>query len=391
MRFGISATIHDVTLKRSYEDLLDEYRRMAQMADRIGFDTLWLDEHHFSIWGRSMVPNPIVLATDIAARTERIRIGLSAAIITQWHPLRLAEDLAMLDHLSDGRLEIGIGRGNFRLELLNLNPIADSQDQMQNIEVFEETYEIAKLAMTQDKFSYKGKHYTFPYPGFTTERTRFIENPDYIDPETGALSKLSIFPQAKQKPFPPSWMVVNSVESIQHAARLGCGIIMWRPGIKSLQQRVAAYGDAVKQATGSEQPVGPRMAIMRDTFCAKTEDEALDVAGDVMMETFNFSNWRGPGIYLDPGEKLDPEEEARLKEHIPYEFVRDRCVWFGGPERIYDKIVELREETGIENVHFKSTWPGLEFDPFYRSLEMIGQEVLPGLRKKYGTTHLVDA
>lgn len=386
MRLGVSATIHDVTLKLSWSDLLKEYRRLAQLADRQGFDTFWLDEHHFSIEGRSFVPNPILLAADLAAHTERIRIGLSAVIITQWHPLRLAEDLSMLDHISGGRIEIGVGRGNFRLELLNLNPIADSQDQNQNLEVFEETYKIAQMAMTQEKFAFKGKHYTFPKPGFSTERTRFIENPAYIDPKTGELAKLSVFPRAFQKDLPPFWMVVNSIESIQHAARLDSGIIMWRPGIKSLQQRVRAYKDALEQALGRNVlDVGDRTAIMRDTFCARTEKEALDKAGDLMMATFNFSNWRGPSIYLDPGETLSSEEEARLREKLPYDFVRDRCVWFGGPERIYDKIVELKEETGIGNVHFKSSWLGLDYDSTYGSIEMIGKEVLPAIRAKYGT------
>lgn len=148
-----------------------------------------------------------------------------------------------------------------------------------------------------------------------------------------------------------------------------------------------AYQEAMEQSLGRKvQNVGARAAIMRDTFCARTEQEALDIAGDLMMATFNFSNWRGPSIYLDPGETLSPEEEARLKEKLPYDFVRDRCVWFGGPERIYDKIVELKEETDVDNVHFKSSWIGLDFDSFYGSIEMIGKEVLPALRTKYGAS-----
>ncbi len=83
----------------------------------------------FSVWGRELLPNPVMTAVDLAARTSRIRIGLAAAIVTFWHPLRAAEDIALLDQLSGGRVEIGFGRGNYGLEAVNLNPEANPNDQ----------------------------------------------------------------------------------------------------------------------------------------------------------------------------------------------------------------------------------------------------------------------
>jgi len=160
MKFGISLNIHDPERTRPYDQLLDELREMVALCDDNGFDSLWVPEHHFSIWGREMVPNPLLLAADLAARTKRMRIGLSAAIITFWHPLRLAEDLALLDQLTGGRLEIGFGRGNYGLEASNLNPAADPNDQEANFKLFEEAVQVVRTALANDIFSYKGEMFS---------------------------------------------------------------------------------------------------------------------------------------------------------------------------------------------------------------------------------------
>ncbi|MFP6682300.1 MAG: LLM class flavin-dependent oxidoreductase, partial [Gammaproteobacteria bacterium] len=103
MKIGYFSNPWNIDHARDYRDVLNEVRELAGFCEEAGFDNFWLAEHHFSLWGREMLPNPLMMATDIAARTEHIRIGLAAAIITFWHPLRLAEDLALLDQLCDGR------------------------------------------------------------------------------------------------------------------------------------------------------------------------------------------------------------------------------------------------------------------------------------------------
>ena len=129
---------------------MDEAREFAlRRRGRPGFWSIWYTEHHFGHEGIEITPNPVVMSTDIAARTSRIRIGQAANIITFWHPLRLAEDLALLDQLSGGRLEIGIGRGLYGREALNLNPIADPRNEHQNRELFEETLEVMQKAWTR--------------------------------------------------------------------------------------------------------------------------------------------------------------------------------------------------------------------------------------------------
>ena len=381
MRFGYFQNIHDISKQRNYSDLLEELREVAIACDEAGIDIFWLPEHHFSVWGRELLPNPLLMAVDIAARTKRIRIGLAAAIITFWHPLRLAEDLALLDHLTGGRLELGVGRGNYKLESSNLNPAADPNNPAGNYKVFEETLEIVRRALSQERFSFKGEIYQFPAPGFNADRAHSVDDPAYVDPATRELVQLSTFPRARQKPLPPLWQVVDGHDSIRYAARNDMSIIMWRPTLRSLQERLRIYKDAHEQATGRPIALGARTAILRDTYVAANEAEARRIAEGPAMGALNFANWRGPKIFCDPGEVLDPEREAALKKQLTYEFVAPRSLLFGSPEDIVAKVEALGRETGIEQVIFKCSWPGLAHKHTMESIRLLAHEVLPRLRR----------
>jgi alkanesulfonate monooxygenase SsuD/methylene tetrahydromethanopterin reductase-like flavin-dependent oxidoreductase (luciferase family) len=203
MRFGYFDNIQDPTQSRDYSDLVAEMRERALACERAGMDIFWIPEHHFSIWGRELLGNPLLMAADLAARTTKIRIGLGAAIITFWHPLRLAEDIALLDHLTAGRLELGVGRGNYGLEAANLNPLADPNKPAMNLRVFLETLGVLRAALTEERFSYKGDIYQFPAPGFRADKAHTVNDPRYVDPATGELVKLTTYPRPRQKPTPP--------------------------------------------------------------------------------------------------------------------------------------------------------------------------------------------
>lgn len=383
MKMGYFQNIHDVTQKRAYEEMVSELREVATFCDEAGFDCFWMPEHHFSVWGREMLPNPILMAVDVAARTNRMRIGLAAAIITFWHPLRLAEDLCLLDQLTDGRLEIAVGRGNYGLEARNLNPAADPNDQAANFKVFEETLKVLKAIFANERFSFKGDIYTYPAPGFKVDRAHTVDDPDYIDTETGELIKLSVYPGPKQTPHPPLWQVVSdSPRSLQFAADNGMGAIMWRHTVKSLKKRLGMYREWASEAQGKEVPFGARTAILRDTFVAESADEAREIAGPALMGAFNFSNWRGPGVYLDPDEVLDPDLEKDLKKELTYDFVNERSLLFGSPDQIVDKLMELWEETNIEQVVFKCSWPGFPHEHSMRSLRLLANEVIPKVKSR---------
>ena len=127
------------------------------MAEDMGFEAYWLGEHHFGPHGMGNIPNPILVGADLAARTKRIRIGQLANIAVWWHPLRLAEDLAVLDNLTKGRIEVGFGRGIWPYEGPQFHPNADPRKGDENRELFEEVIEVVKKAWTEDFFSHKGE------------------------------------------------------------------------------------------------------------------------------------------------------------------------------------------------------------------------------------------
>ncbi len=152
-----------------------EYVDSALEAERLGFDSFWTTEHHFQYEGYEVIPNGLLLSTWIAARTQRIRLGTMFNVVPQWNPLRLAEDFATLHNLSGGRALLGVGRGTVPREVLHLNDKGvsigshDNPDQRAaddlNREVFEESMEILRRALTQERFHFAGEHFRIPVPG----------------------------------------------------------------------------------------------------------------------------------------------------------------------------------------------------------------------------------
>ena len=385
MKFGYFANIHDSTKKRDYSEMIAELREIAVFLDDAGFDVLWLPEHHFSVWGRELLGNPLLMAADIAARTKRIRIGLGAAIITFWHPLRLAEDLALLDHLTGGRLEIGVGRGNYGLEARNLNPLADPNNLTMNLKVFHETLEVVRKALSEDRFSHKGELFEFPAPGFRADRAHSVDDPEYVDAKTGELIKLTTFPRPKQTPMPPMWqMNSEAIEGVKAAAEKNMGIVMWRASEKTIRMRLDLYKETYEATYGRKIALGAQTAIMRDTFVAESETEARKIAEEACMSALNFANWRGPRVFMDPGEQIAPETEAALKKKLDYDFVAERALFFGSPDDVAARIEHLHRETNIEQVMFKCSWPGLPHKYTMQCLERIADQVMPRLRQRPG-------
>src|ERR1700735_4468088 len=201
--------------------------RQGILADKLGFNYFFMTEHHFQPEGAEFSPNPLLAETAIASRTRQIRLGKAANIVTWWHPIRIAEQAAMLDVISNGRLEFGIGRGYQPREAEVFGwPFATIQDQERNRAYYQEAYEIIMKAWTQPSFSHHGQFFTIQ-PVFTRwnhqqtiayfesgkagrklEEVLSIGSPD---PYGGAnpvmqsstvLKELQVFPQPIQRPHP---------------------------------------------------------------------------------------------------------------------------------------------------------------------------------------------
>ena len=376
MKIGYACNPGSSDLAGPYEAVLEQVREMALLCDATGFDSIWFTEHHFGYYRRANLPNPLMMGADVAARTRSLRIGLASATIPQWHPVRLAEDVALLDQLSGGRVELGVGRGNHGVEALNLNPMADPRRPDENYAVFAETLEILKRALSQETFAFRGEKYAFPAPGFTWDRAHPVEDPDYLDKETGEVTRLSLMPRSIQQPHPPLWQMVDSNRSIEFGARQGLGVIMWRPPVAMLKQHFAHYREVAESAGRALAP-GEGCGVMRDTFVAGSMDEARRLAGRFVMRSLNWSNWRGPGIYLAPGERLGARQQAALESELAYDWVHPRCLLFGDPGFVVERLLELREETRLETLLITSDWRGMDHDLRMQSLRRFGEQVLP--------------
>src|ERR1700682_5025004 len=160
-------------------EAFDTATALARAADTLGYETLWLAEHHFQHEGYECIPNIPMLAVDLAHRTERVKIGCAFNVVPTWHPLRLAEDFATADILTGGRVVFGVGRGYHTREVETLgNPMLDAEA---NRELFEEQVEIILKAFREESFSHRGKHYTLPpevpYRGYPLKEITLVPRP----------------------------------------------------------------------------------------------------------------------------------------------------------------------------------------------------------------------
>ena len=266
--------------KKSYTQLLDETREITEYCDKNNWDSIWFTEHHFNHEGMESCTNPLMMCTDAAARTKNIRLGQACNTITFHNPIRLAEDIATLDQMSKGRVEVGIGRGVYGREAVNMNKDADVKDQAKNFRLFSETLEVMKKAWSEEFFSYQGEFYTYPSPNFIWQHDMSPPKENIVNLKTNELKKISVLPKPYQKPFPPISQVVDGERSIQWAAENGLNTIMWIPTVKALKKRFEIFKEAKSKAENREVPLGEGISLVRDMFVAKTMEEAKEMAGE---------------------------------------------------------------------------------------------------------------
>ena len=362
--------------KKPYKQILDEARDIAMYCDKKNWDSIWFTEHHFNHEGMEACPNPLMMCTDIAARTKQIRLGQACNVITFWNPIRLAEDIAALDHLSNGRVEVGIGRGVYGREAIHMNVEADLKDQAKNKRLFQETLTIMKKAWTEQFFDHKGEFYTYPSPNFVWQHDMSPPNADFVDLETNKIKKISVIPQPHQRPHPPIWQVVDSTGSIEWAAKNGINCIMWIPTVKTLKKRFEIYKNAKSESEKRDVPMGEGIRLVRDMFVAETMEEAKRLAGKHMVDYMRWvCHWRGLGNHADPGEEL-PETKNKL-DLLNYDFLHKRNMLFGTPDYIIEKIKELQSELNLKNLLVWSNFPGVKHEDAMKSIKLFNEEVIP--------------
>jgi len=362
--------------KKPYTEILDNARDIAIYCDKNNWNSIWFTEHHFNHEGMEACANPLMMSADIAARTKNIRIGQAANIITFHNPLRLAEDMATLDHLSNGRLEVGIGRGVYGREAIHMNVEADLKDQAKNKKLFEETLTIIKKAWTKEFFSHKGDFYTYPTPNFIWQHDMSPPNEKFVNLETNELKKISVIPKPLQKPHPPLSQVVDSTGSIEWAAKNGIKTIMWIPTIKTLKKRFDIYKKTRSETEKRDVPLGEGITLVRDMFVADTMEDAKKLAGEHIVNYMKWvCHWRGLGNHMDPGEELT-KTKGKL-DLLDYEFLHKRNLLFGTPDYVIEKIKELKSELNLQNLLVWSNFSGVKHEDAIKSIKLFNDEVIP--------------
>ncbi len=362
--------------KKPYAEILNNARDIAIYCDKNNWNSIWFTEHHFNHEGMESQPNPLMMCTDVAARTKQIRLGQACNVITFWNPIRLAEDIAALDHLSNGRVEVGIGRGVYGREAVHMNIESDLKDQAKNKRLFQETLEIMKKAWTENFFSHKGEFYTYPSPNFVWEHDMSPPDESFVDLKTNKIKKISVIPKPHQKPHPPLWQVVDSTGSIEWAAKNKINCIMWIPTVKTLKKRFEIYKNAKSEAEKRDVPMGEGISLVRDMFVAETMEDAKKLAGEQMVNYMRWvCHWRGLGNHMDPGEEL-PQTKGKL-DLLNYDFLHKRNMLFGTPDYVVEKIKELKSELNVKNLQVWSNMPGVKHEDAMRSIKLFNDEVIP--------------
>ena len=351
-------------------DVLDNLRQQTVLAEELGFEAMWLGEHHFGLYGAGDLPNPILLGADLAARTSRIRIGQMANIATWWHPIRLAEDIAILDNMTRGRVDVGFGRGVWPYEGPQFHPNADPRRDRENRELFQETVEIVRKIWTEEFFSHRGENYTFPAEDTVFSHPSFPPDPAWH--EDGKVTRLRVTPRPYQKPHPPLWMTVSTDRSVTTAAEMGLKACYWQPPPRRIRERMEVYAEVRSRLEGETFAIGQDQAVMRSTYIATSMEQARREAEAGIMSAFIFNDpFRGREVFTIPGEEL----ESTVK--LDWDFLEPRTLLVGSPENVTEKIEELREVCNLEYLLVEFAHAGIPLRRTLRNLESFGTRVMP--------------
>ena len=337
-----------------HEDIIRRELEQIEWTEELGFDEAWLTEHHFIDYGLSV--DPASLAAAAASRTRRIRIGLAAAILPFHHPLRLAEQMALVDIISGGRLDVGVGRGNRPAEFRGFRvPQEQSRDR------FDEAVEILQRAWTEERFSYDGRFFQVP--------------------------EISVIPKPVQKPHPPLYQVCVSKDGIENTALRGWPMlnsVLFGP-VEQLIGNRDTYVDTLKKAGRRPDEIAAllgRWGVSRQIYVADTDARALAETKDAeLWYQESFKRFVIPDRIDDAHPTLQPGFRAMAQRlsQVTWEGLVKETLAFGSPDTVARHIETMRQ-MGVGQVMCWMNFGGLPQDKIRRSMELFAREVMPRFR-----------
>ncbi len=329
----------DVPLEQLYEERL----QLLEVADRAGIFCYHLAEHHATPLG--MGPSPNVFLAAVAMRTRRIHMGPLVYLLPLYHPIRLVEEICMLDQLSGGRLEVGVGRGISPYELAHFNV-----NFIESREIFEESLKVIVEGLRERKISHRGERYKF----------------------AGAPIELT----PKQKPNPPFWYGASTPDGLAFAARHRMQIVTGGPnGI--VKGTAIAYRELLDKFRDRPDDLNPqvkdlKIGGLRHFFVADTDKQAEEIAIPAYHVFYNniVKLWRDFGTV--PTLFTDDLLRARSAD----------AAIVGSPRSVREKIAAYFEESGTNYLVLSFAWGGLSHEQSRHSLDLFVSDVLPHFVKR---------
>lgn len=379
MKFGYFSKVYNFE-QRPYDLVLQEAIEECLAVEQGGFECFWSGEHHFGGEGWDVDPNPLLVLADLCNRTSTIRLGAAAIIVPQWDPLRAAEDAALVDWMSGGRFDCGLGRGINNRELANLGPhAATRRDDARNQRLFLESVDIMKRAWTEDAFTYNGEFYRYPLPGVQDPAAGWYPRDPRWRSEDGEYIAMSIMPKPKQQPHPPLWYMVDNPAGFRYAAEYGMKPITLLRSRAALRSVFEAYRDAASEIQRRELRLGENCGLQRMCWIADTFEQARRESEHIFELFFGryIAGLRSRSIYAEPGEELSAEDKD--KPWFDFLFERGHLL-VGSPDNIIEQIEQFREEVGLEYLLPTLCHPKLEHVQVMRAIDRFCSDVIPHFR-----------
>ncbi len=350
MDFGININF-TMGGAKTHQEAIRESMEEVDLAEQLGLDTVWLGEMHFNP-ARSVLSAPIVIASSIATRTKRLRVGMAVQVLPLIHPLRIAEEAATVDQLSEGRFEFGVGRsGNVRAYDIMGIDYGESKDR------FQEALDIILLAWSGETFSYEGKY--------------------------NHITNASISPLPYQQPHPKVRIAASSEDSFGRIGRLGYPIFLGlrTMDVEDLKTNLQEYKQEWKAAGHPGE--GGDINVRFPVYIAPSEAEAIEEPKESIeaffqrqRELFEYSRGR-------QGADVSAGRQARYERLVnsTYEDLLETRVVFGSPEQVIDRLHEFKEMLGISGITAELNPGGfLPKEAVQRSLRLMTEEVMPAFK-----------
>ncbi len=338
---------------QTQQEAFDTALWTAERAETLQFDSVWLAERHFSAPGSgalipSIAASPLLLATAIAMRTSQLRIGTAVLLLPLGHPVRMAEEVATLDHLSCGRLDLGIGRSSFPRAYTGYNvPYQESRER------FREYLDIMCLAWTQAPFSYAGSYYT--------------------------CADLDVLPKPYQHPYPPLHHAAATPETFTAIGRAGLALLVALIGtpMSDLAALIANYQSAWRAAG---HPGRGEVRLRLPVYVADTQHRAQAEPYASVMPYYERLRLG----YLQNAQQYEGRERttrAAQLATLTYEEVLKERVVFGTPQQVAERLCHLRQSLGLSGLIVEPNVGGkIPPDLVDRSMQRFTLDVAPALR-----------